>query len=287
MSIIEEAVRKNAERKNAERKNRHATGTEPVRSQAHLRRVPSAPVDTSHAERFQPIALDKATLHDSLVLPQLHDAGALRAYKILRTRVLRRLEANQWHSLAVTGVTEGEGKTLTAINLAIALSQDPSTWVALIDLDLQRPRVAEYLGMRSVRGEKGLSDYLQGNASFDNIVYAPDIERLIVIPNFTPIVSSSEMLASQRMVELMQALDGETPRRVLIFDMPPVLAADDVLAFAPQIDGLLLVVAEGTTDRNSLRRAKEVLAEMNLLGVVLNRSAERNDAAYYSYGKQQ
>jgi capsular exopolysaccharide synthesis family protein len=197
--------------------------------------------------------------------------------------VLRRLEANQWHSFALTGVTAGEGKTLTAVNLAIALAQDVNTWVALIDLDLQRPRVAEYLGMRSVRGEKGLSDYLQGNATFENIVYQPDIERLAVIPNFQPMVNSSETLTSPRMTELMQALEAETPRRILIFDMPPVLAADDVLAFAPQIDGLLLVVAEGTTDRNSLRRAKEVLAEMNLLGVVLNRSAERNDAAYYSY----
>jgi capsular exopolysaccharide synthesis family protein len=281
MSIIEEAVRKSAERK-----ARQGTATEPARSQARLRRVPTAPVDTSHVQRFQPVTLDKAALHDSLVLPQLQDAGALRAYKILRTRVLRRLEANQWRSFAITGVTAGEGKTLTAINLAIALAQDPSTWVALIDLDLQRPRVAEYLGMRSVHGEKGLGDYLQGNASFENIVYAPDIERLLVIPNFTPVVNSSELLTSQRMLELMQALDAEQPRRVLIFDMPPVLAADDVLAFAPQIDGLLLVVAEGTTERSSLTRAREVLAEMNLLGVVLNRSAERNDSAYYNYAKQ-
>jgi capsular exopolysaccharide synthesis family protein len=281
MSIIEEAVRKSAERQS------RLAAKDPARSQARLRRVqPAAPGDTTQAERFQPIALDKAALHDSLVLPQLQDAGALRAYKILRTRVLRRLEANQWHSLAVTGVTVGEGKTLTAINLAIALSQDPSTWVTLIDLDLQRPRVAEYLGIRNARGEKGLSDYLQGNASFENIMYAPDIDRLTVIPNFSSIMSSSEALTTPRMAELMQSLEAETPRRVLIFDMPPVLAADDVLAFAPQIDGLLLVVAEGTTDRNSLRSAKEVLGEMNLLGVVLNRSAERNDSAYYSYGKQ-
>jgi protein-tyrosine kinase len=276
MSIIEEAVRKNAER-------HRQTPPDPLRPQTRLRRVPSAPVDTSHAQRFQPITLDKAALHDNLVLPQLQDAGALRAYKILRTRVLRRLEANQWHAFAVTGVTAGEGKTLTAVNLAIALAQDVNTWVALVDLDLQRPRVAEYLGMRSGHGEKGLGDYLQGNASYENIVYSPDIERLVVIPNFTPMLNSSETLTSPRMAELMQALDAETPRRILIFDMPPVLAADDVLAFAPQIDGLLLVVAEGTTDRSSLRRAKEVLAEMNLLGVVLNRSAERNDAAYYSY----
>ena len=247
MSIIEEAVRKNAERA------RQSSATDTSRSQARLRRVPTAPVDTSHAQRFQPITLDKAALHDALVMPQLHDAGALRAYKILRTRVLRRLESNQWHSFAVTGVTAGEGKTLTAINLAIAMAQDTSTWVALIDLDLQRPRVAEYLGLRNVRGEKGLSDYLQGNASFENIVYCPEIERLAVIPNFSPVPNSSEMLTSPRMLDLMQSLEAETPRRVLIFDMPPVLAADDVLAFAPQIDGLLMVVAEGTTDRNALR----------------------------------
>jgi capsular exopolysaccharide synthesis family protein len=276
MSIIEEAVRKNAER-------HRQSPPDPLRPQTRLRRVPAAPVDTSHALRFQPITLDKAALHDNLVLPQLQDPGALRAYKILRTRVLRRLEANQWHSFALTGVTAGEGKTLTAVNLAIALAQDVNTWVALVDLDLQRPRVAEYLGMRSTHGEKGLGDYLQGNATFENIVYSPDIERLVVVPNFQPMVNSSETLTSPRMGELLQALEAETPRRILIFDMPPVLAADDVLAFAPQIDGLLLVVAEGTTDRSSLRRAKEVLAEMNLLGVVLNRSAERNDAAYYSY----
>jgi capsular exopolysaccharide synthesis family protein len=276
MSIIEEAVRKNAER---HRQN----PPDPLRPQTRLRRVPAAPVDTSQAHRFQPVTLDKAALHDNLVLPQLQDAGALRAYKILRTRVLRRLEANQWHAFAVTGVTAGEGKTLTAVNLAIALAQDVNTWVALVDLDLQRPRVAEYLGMRNTHGEKGLGDYLLGNATFENVVYQPDIERLAVIPNFSPMMNSSETLTSPRMTELMQALEAEQPRRILIFDMPPVLAADDVLAFAPQIDGLLLVVAEGTTDRSSLRRAKEVLAEMNLLGVVLNRSAERNDAAYYSY----
>jgi capsular exopolysaccharide synthesis family protein len=280
MSIIEEAVRRSAERQSRE------AGTDRSKSAPRLKRVPATPVDTGHARRFQPVTLDPAALHDARVLPQVDDAGALRAYKILRTRVLRRLEANQWHSFAITGVTAGEGKTLTAINLAIALAQDVSTWVALVDLDLQRPRIAEYLGLKNRHGEKGLSDYLLGNASFENVIYCPEIERLAVLPNFQPVTNSSELLTSPRMVELMQALEAETPRRILIFDMPPVLAADDVLAFAPQIDGLLLVVAEGTTDRASLRRAKEVLAEMNLLGVVLNRSAERNDGAYYSYGKQ-
>jgi protein-tyrosine kinase len=278
MSIIEEAVRKTAARY-----NRKAPAPTPVPDRPQVRRVAATPVDTTHARRFQPVTLDPLAMEENSILPQITDDSALRAYKILRTRLLRRLEANQWSSFAVTGVTAGEGKTLTAINLAMMLAQDVSTWVFLVDLDLQRPRVADYLGMSGHRGNKGLSDFLLGDAGLEDIAYCPGIERLAVIPNFQPIEQSSELLTSPRMGELQQALDAEAPRRIIIYDMPPVLAADDVLAFAPQIDGLLLVVAEGTTSRDSLRRAKEVLAEMNLLGVVLNRSAERNDNEYYSY----
>jgi Mrp family chromosome partitioning ATPase len=83
------------------------------------------------------------------------------------------------------------------------------------------------------------------------------------------------------MGEFTAALEREMPRRIVIFDMPPLLASDDVLAFAPQFDSLLLVVSEGTSGRAMLRGAKEVLSEMNLLGVALNRSKERNESAYY------
>ncbi|MGH8175044.1 MAG: CpsD/CapB family tyrosine-protein kinase [Steroidobacter sp.] len=280
MSIIEEAVRKTAERH-----NRHPPPAEQMMKRARVRRVGPAPVDASTVRSFQAIDLNDEALAENHILPQITDASALRAYKILRTRLLRRLEANQHRSLTITGVTAGEGKTLTAINLAIALSQDVSTWVFLVDLDLQRPRIADYLGMRGKHGEQGLSDYLLGNATLEDVTYSPNIERLAVIPNFKPITQASELLTSPRMSELVHALEAENPRRIIIFDMPPVLAADDVLAFAPQVDGLLLVVGEGTTGRDALKSAKEVLAEMNLIGVVLNRSAERNDNAYYSYAR--
>lgn len=279
MSIIEEAVRKSAEQ-------RHRLGTaEPLHGRARVRRVAPAPVDVAQVRNYQEVILDNSVLEQNRILPRITDQAALRAYKILRTRVLRRLEANQWRSFAVSGVTAGEGKTLTAINLAIALSQDVNTCVFLVDLDLQRPRVASYLGMTGLGGEKGLSDYLLGEATVDSIIYSPNIDRFSVIPNFQPIAQSSELLSSPRMLDLMHALESEAPRRVIILDMPPVLASDDVLAFSPQLDGLLLVVGEGATSRDSLRSAREVLAEMNLLGVVLNRSAERDDNAYYSYGQ--
>jgi capsular exopolysaccharide synthesis family protein len=280
MSIIEEAVRKTAQRY-----NRIAPPAETMLNRPRSRRPTPAPVDAANVRSFQSVQLDDDTLAENNILPQITDAAALRAYKILRTRLLRRLEANQWRSLAITGVTAGEGKTLTAINLAIALAQEVNTWVFLVDLDLQRPRVADYLGIDAMHGEKGVSDYLTGDAAFESIVYSPNIERLSVIPNFRPITQASELLSSPRMIELLRSLEGESPRRIIIFDMPPVLAADDVLAFGPQVDGLLLVVGEGMTGRDALKSAKEVLAEMNLLGVVLNRSNERNDSAYYSYAR--
>jgi protein-tyrosine kinase len=279
MSIIEEAVRKTAEQH-----HRHGVA-DPGSARVRMRRVASNP-ELATGRRFQPFGLDAQTLENNHVLPQVADGAALRAYKILRTRVLRRLDAHQWHSLAITGVTAGEGKTLTAINLAIALAQDVNTWVFLVDLDLQRPRVAEYLGLHGANGGKGLSDYLLGDASFESITYTPmSMERLSVIPNLEPIAHSSELLGSSKMLELMRTLEAEAPRRILIMDMPPVLASDDVLAFAPQLDCALLVVGEGHTSRDALKRAKEVLAEMNLLGVVLNRSADRNDSDYYAYNK--
>lgn len=280
MSIIEEAVRKTAER------YQRPAPPEQSGNRPRLRRVPSQPVDTSNVRRFQPITLDRAVLDENHILPQVADPVALRAYKILRTRLLRRLEANQWHSFAVTGATAGEGKTLTAINLAMALAQDSNTWVFLVDLDLQRPKVADYLGLNNSLGERGLTDFLLGDASFEQITYSPgSAERLAVIPNFQAVANASDLLTSPRMDELVRALEAETPRRIVIFDMPPVLLSDDVLAFAPQVDGMLLVVAEGTTSRDALRGAKELLQEMNLLGVVLNRSEAQQDGAYYSYAR--
>lgn len=281
MSIIEEAVRKTAERH-----NRHAPPPEQPQNRPRLRRVPCAQIDTANVRRFQPVSLDRAVLEENNVLSQLTDPAALRAYKILRTRVLRRMEANQWHSFAVSGATPGEGKTLTAINLAMALAQDSNTWVFLVDLDLQRPKVADYLGLSNGNGERGLTDFLLGDATFEQITYSPTMmDRLAFIPNFQTVANASDLLTSPRMDELLHALEAETPRRIVIFDMPPVLASDDVLAFSPQVDGMLLVVGEGTTSRDALRGAKQMLQEMNLLGVVLNRSDTSDEGAYYSYAR--
>jgi len=238
-------------------------------------------VAIANAKKFKELPLDAETMERYCVLPQIEDQSALRAYKVLRTRVLQRMVSNNWYSFAVTGSTTGEGKTLTAINLAIALAQDVNTWVFLVDLDLQRPQIANYLGLEF---GKGLGEYLtgEGDLGLQDICYnVAGVDRLAVIPNSRPLQNSSELLVSPAMNALSQAISAEAPRRIVIFDMPPLLASDDVLAFAPQVDGLLLVLAEGISARASLEKSKQLIGNTNLIGVVLNRSTESNETPYY------
>ncbi len=269
MGLIEEALRKSAQqRKGAVRAN----------GAAAARMARPAPAPDAQIPQYQSAPVDPRVMQRHRILPTIADVTVTRAYKILRTRVTHRLVANGWHSVGVTGTMAGEGKTLTAVNLAIALAQDVNTWVFLVDLDLQRPQVGAYLGMTY---QNGLTDYLTGQASLEQIVYDISHPRLAVIPNARPVESSSELLLSPRMGDFLHFLQSEPPRRVVVFDMPPLLASDDVLAFSPRVDSFLLVVSQGQTARRTLSNAKEVLSEMNLMGVVLNRSTERNDSPYY------
>ena len=125
------------------------------------------------------------------------------------------------------------------------------------------------------------SRYLLGDATFDEVIYHPGIDRLAVVPNSRPIEQSSELLSSPRMHEFITSLEAEVPRRVIVYDAPPLMVSDDVMAVAPQVDGVLMVATQGVTSRATLERAKDVLADMNVLGVVLNRSSERDDSPYY------
>jgi capsular exopolysaccharide synthesis family protein len=282
VSLIEAAINK---AKQLAAGGRPEAASTPVRAPEPALRSPRAPrhrvavpTPLHQARSFRPAATDPEIMERHGVLLQVRDETAERSYKILRTRMQQRMESGPWHSIAVTAPSAGDGKTLTAINVAIAMARDVNTWVFLVDLDMQRPQVASYLGLRY---EKGLSDYLAGTASFEEIVYEPGVERLAIIPNGRPLEQSSELIASPRMFELVSALATELPRRVVIFDMPPLLLSDDVLRFLPNVDGLLLVASEAKTQRSALAHAREILPEDKLLGVVLNRSHEREESGYY------
>lgn len=198
-----------------------------------------------------------------------------RAYKVLRTQVSQRMRQHGWRTLGVTSPGQGEGKTLTAINLSISLALERNQTVLLVDANLAQPSVHSYLG---VDVEQGLREHLLDGTPIQQILVHPRIPGLVILPGSAPLSSSSETLSSRPMLQLVQELKRRYPMRWVIFDLPPVLVSDDVLAIAPYLDTMLLVVEEGKTMRPELARAAELVqaSNQNLIGTVLNNSAERN-----------
>jgi protein-tyrosine kinase len=228
-----------------------------------------------HARR---IVFDSDVMLKNRIVTSAQSPGVNSAYKMLRTRVLQRMRTNSWTRLAISSARPNAGKTLTAINTAISLSFEPNQRVVLVDLDLRRPTISRYLGIEQ---KYGLSDYLTKNIPIEKVIVRPNMDRLLIIPNFDSAEHSSEMLSSPKMVELVDRLSDPSNSTIVIFDLPPLLDADDMLAFSPLFDALLLVVAQGETRRNELQRSFELLQDIDLLGVVLNKSRSNEDAPGY------
>ena len=168
---------------------------------------------------------------------------------------------------------------MTAAGLALSLARELTLSVILLELDLRRPTICKQFG---VDPAKGLSDYLDGTAKLDEVLFRPEgTERIAILPNTEVYENSSETLSSPRVATLIDELRGSDPGRVIICDLPPYLATDDVLAFAPLADAFLVVVSEGRTSRDVLEKGLDILQELPLLGVVLNRSEEATTGYYY------
>lgn len=192
------------------------------------------------------------------------------AYKILRTQVMHRLRENGWNVLGVTSPGYGEGKTLTAVNLAVSLAMETTQTVLLVDSDLQNPNVHRVFGL----GECcGLADYLLDDQRVEDLLFHPGIGRFVLLPGGRAISNSTEILTSPKMLALVEEFKHRYASRVVIFDLPPLLHTADVLAFSPYTDALLLVVEEGKTTGEELQRALALVKNSRpVLGTVLNKA---------------
>lgn len=194
------------------------------------------------------------------------------AYKMLRTQVLQRLNENDWNVLAVTSPGIGEGKSLTALNLAASLAMEVDYTVLLVDANIRHPSLHEHLGLEV---DTGLSDYLLHDTPLSELLVHPrGIEHLTLLPGGRAMKNSAEMLNSPKMSRLVEEMKNRYDGRIVIFDLPPVLSAADAMAFAPYVDATLLVIEEGKTSRKELDHAIELLSSTNILGTVLNKAGK-------------
>jgi capsular exopolysaccharide synthesis family protein len=249
-----------------------------------LRRPPPAggQSDLSTGVRYtmtKMVEVSQQTLLDNRIIAALPEHKFKDSYRMLRTRVLQTMRNNNWTSVAVTGPATGCGKTLTAINLAISLAMEVTHTVLLVDLDLRKPTIHKYFGYEP---ELGLSDYLTTDVPLHQLLFTPAIDRLVVLPGHTALPNSAEMLRSPRMISLVNELKTRYPDRLVVYDLPPILAADDALSFSPYTDCILMVAESGGTKKDDLQKAYEIVKNAPLVGTVLNKSEV--PATGYGYG---
>lgn len=193
----------------------------------------------------------------------------LNAYRVLRTRVLQKMDAEGWKTLAVVSPGSGAGKTVTAINLAIAISSKAGSRATLIDLDFYRPSVARYLGLKDF---PSVLDFFEGQSDFRNVAVRPQLSDVVLVANERVTRRGAEHLTSARADQMIDTAVNDFSSRVVIFDMSPILGCDDTIAFLPKVDCVLLVAASGDTRVDELKEARRILGKANILGTVLNKA---------------
>lgn len=214
------------------------------------------------------VKLNAATLAENRIIAGDPYDSRAEIYRQLRSQVLRSMKANNWQTLSITSAHENAGKTLTAINLAISISQEVSQTVMLVDLDFLEPSIHTTLG---IDVEKGILDHVLHGESLQNIMINPSLPRLVILPGLPQQQQVSEILSSPEMEKFYQEIIARYPDRLVIFDLPPLLRNDDAMVFAPYTDACLLVVEDGVTSASDLERSLQLLQSSQVLGTVLNK----------------
>jgi len=178
------------------------------------------------------------------------------------------LEDLEGNTLLVTSAHPGEGKTLTAINLAISLAQEFDRTVLLVDANLKAPAVHTYLGLPV---QKGLAQVILGEATVPEVLVNPGLPRLVVLPAGKPFPGSAELLGAPSAEEVFLDIKTRYPERIILIDAPSVLHTADPLVLAEYADGILFLAEAERTPAEDVQKALELLKEKPLAGVVLNK----------------
>jgi receptor protein-tyrosine kinase len=218
-----------------------------------------------------------------LDLNNSHETPA-EEFRTLRTRLNHLQTVQPLHTIVVTSPSPAEGKTFTAVNLALAESHLAESSVLLGDFDLRRPMVHNLF---QVERAPGLSDYLTGRCTFPQALRKIEGMNLYILPAGTPVKNPLELLNTRQ----AKALFDELPRcfNWSIFDTPPLLFSADANLLATLADGAVLVVKIGSTTFDNVTRAIQSLCENNVLGIVANgaRASELYSKYTYYYSRSE
>lgn len=254
---------------------------------SHEDSAPEAPVVTLAEQvgawaALPEMTLDPKVLEKNRVISNLQGQHAAY-YDILRTRLRDEAKRRGIRRIAITSTRPQAGKSTTLANVSLAFARMPHYRTMVFDFDLRRPSLARILGQTP---EHNMGEVLRGEVRFEDHIlrYGANVAfglNSVAVPN------SSELLQSEQTHDFLNAVEEIYQPDLMLFDMPPFLAADDTQGFLGFIDGVLLIVEAEKTTRHQLDAVEQKLSELTtVVGVVLNKCPfpDESDAGSYGYG---
>ena len=221
---------------------------------------------------------------DDLLTVSQPSSVIAETFKVIRTLLLMKIRERGIKTVLVTSSLPLEGKSFVAANLAVSVALDFDKHVLLVDADVKRPTLHEIF---KTEPKLGLTDYLMnGHHHLVDLIQSEILSKLSFIPAGSLQKNSSELLASQKMKQLMKEVKDRYDDRYIIFDSPPAQISE-TLALANFVDGVLLVVKAGDTAKKMVKKTVAVLGRDKILGVILNQCDETPKAYYQYYVNQQ
>lgn len=214
-------------------------------------------------EKIEKLGLPSKEVAPLLIVPP-HSFGA-EAFRKLKTQIFLHPE-NSPRSILVTSAAPQEGKTLVAVNLAVAISKEIHSNAILVDGDLRKPGIH----LEKSQSAKGLSNYLSDGVPLSEILVNSEIEKLRIILAGSPTRKSSELIRSKRMGEFLKSLREFGDNTYIVIDSPPIIATTDPSLLSKMVDGVILVVRAGYTSRESVQSAIKSIDRQKIIGVVFN-----------------
>jgi exopolysaccharide/PEP-CTERM locus tyrosine autokinase len=228
----------------------------------------------------RPSVIDPAKLDHHIVCIADPLSAAAEQYRKLKARILASTRQNNTNTLMVASSDVAEGKSITAINLAISLAQGIDHTVLLVDADLRKPSIARYLG---IEAERGLSEYLAGKVELPDVLIHTGIGRLVILPAGSQSDNPAELLSSNRMKELVMEMKHRYSDRYIIFDSSPILVSADAISLSANVDSILLVIQAAKTPVKVVEKAVSLIKNTPILGVVYNNVPDYMGKNLYPY----
>src|SRR5215470_1634816 len=221
------------------------------------------------------------------ITPELPRSQIADEFRVIKRPVLRNLldgvgrGTRSRNLIMVTSALPQEGKTFTAINLALSMAAEVDKTVLLIDGDVAHPMFAELLG---VPREPGLLDLLtRDDLDVADALIRTNIEKLTVLSAGSSQRFATELLASEQMASLLRALEARYPDRIIIFDSPPLLATTEARVLASHMGQIIMVVAADATTQHAVSAALATIESCEIVLMMLNKASRTDVGSYYGY----